>query len=84
MRHLIKIAAAGSLLASAFFSNAEAAFIGAPMNLGIRLEHIRFDTQTLAPMAHTRFFAWNRPNARSAKSFSEAVALSRLVKQDTL
>jgi hypothetical protein len=78
MRHLIKIAAAGPLLASAFFGRAEAAFIGAPMNLRIQLEHIRFDTQTLAPMAHTRFFAWNWTNARPAKSFSEAVALSSL------
>jgi hypothetical protein len=55
MRHLIKIAAAASLLASAFFGSAEAAFVGAPMNLGIQLEHIRFETPTLAPVAHTRF-----------------------------
>ena len=55
MRHLIKIATAVSLLAAAFFGNAEAAFIGAPMNLGLQLERIRFETPTLAPMAHTRF-----------------------------
>jgi predicted transglutaminase-like cysteine proteinase len=54
MRRLTKIAAA-ALLGLAFFGNAEAAFIGIPMNLGIQLEHIRFDTPTLAPMAHTRF-----------------------------
>ena len=55
MRQLVKIAAAIALLATAFFGKAEAAFIGAPMNLGIQLQHIRFESPTLAPMAHTRF-----------------------------
>lgn len=54
-RHLIKIAATVSLLGAAFLGNAEAAFIGAPMGLGRQVEHIRFETPTLAPMAHTRF-----------------------------
>jgi hypothetical protein len=78
MRRLVKIAAAVSVLGTAFFGTAEAAFIGMPMNLGVQLEHIRFETPTLAPMAHTRF-AWNiRMNARPAKSFSGAVVLSSL------
>jgi predicted transglutaminase-like cysteine proteinase len=54
MRHLKKIAAAISLGMLAFGS-AQAAFIGAPMNLRVQLERIRFETPTLAPMAHTRF-----------------------------
>jgi predicted transglutaminase-like cysteine proteinase len=55
MRHSAKIAAAATLLATIFFGSAEAAFIGMPMNLGVQLERIRFETPTLAPMAHTRF-----------------------------
>jgi predicted transglutaminase-like cysteine proteinase len=52
MRRLVKIAAAASVLGTAFFGTAEAAFIGMPMNLGVQLEHGRFETPTLAPMAH--------------------------------
>ena len=54
MRGLVKIAAAVSVLGTAFFGTAEAAFIGMPMNLGVQLEHGRFETPTLAPMAHKR------------------------------
>jgi predicted transglutaminase-like cysteine proteinase len=54
MRRLVKIAAAASVLGTAFFGPAEAAFIGMPMNLGVQLERVRFETPTLAPMAHTR------------------------------
>ncbi len=39
MRRLVKIAAAASVLGTAFFGTAEAAFIGMPMNLGVQLEH---------------------------------------------
>jgi predicted transglutaminase-like cysteine proteinase len=55
MRRLVKIAAAVSVLGTAFFGTAEGAFIGMPMNLGVQLEHIRFETPTPAPMARTRF-----------------------------
>ena len=55
MRRLIKTIAALSLLGAVFTSGAQAAFIGAPMNLRTQLDHIRFETPTLAPMAHTRF-----------------------------
>jgi predicted transglutaminase-like cysteine proteinase len=55
MRQLLKIATAASLLATVFSGNAKAGFIGTPMNLGLQLERIRFETPTLAPMAHTRF-----------------------------
>jgi hypothetical protein len=49
MHRLVKIAVAVSVLGTAFFGTAEAAFVGMPMNLGVQLEHIRFETPTLAP-----------------------------------
>jgi predicted transglutaminase-like cysteine proteinase len=55
MRHFTRIAAAVSLFGTVFAGGTQAAFIGAPMNLRTQLEHIRFETPTLAPMAHTRF-----------------------------
>jgi predicted transglutaminase-like cysteine proteinase len=55
MRHLGKIAAALSLLAAASIGTAQAAFIGAPMNLKFQLEHIRFEQPMMAPLAHVRF-----------------------------
>jgi predicted transglutaminase-like cysteine proteinase len=55
MRHLVRIAAAASVLVAALAGSAQAAFISAPMGLGQQLDHIRFETPTLAPMAYTRF-----------------------------
>ena len=78
MRRLVKIAAAASVLGTAFFGPAEAAFIGMPMNLGVQLEHVRFETPTLAPMAHTRSSMEYPDDARPAKSFSGAVASGSL------
>jgi predicted transglutaminase-like cysteine proteinase len=55
MRRLIKISAAASVLAALLAGPAKAAFVGAPMNLGLQLQRIKFETPTLAPMAYTRF-----------------------------
>jgi predicted transglutaminase-like cysteine proteinase len=55
MRYLAKIAAAVSVLGAFSVGAAQAAFIGMPMNLKAQLEHIKFETPTLAPMAHMRF-----------------------------
>jgi predicted transglutaminase-like cysteine proteinase len=55
MRYLAKIAAAISVLGAVSVGAAQAAFIGMPMNLKAQLEHIKFETPTLAPMAHLRF-----------------------------
>ena len=66
MRRLVKIAVAASVLGTAFFGPAEAAFIGMPMNLGVQLS-----------MAGSKRRLWPRwpirMTARPAKSFSGAV-----------
>src|SRR4051812_14089111 len=55
MRIFNKLAGILSLVFSILVGPAQAAFVGSPMGLGVQLQRIRFETPTLAPMAHTVF-----------------------------
>jgi predicted transglutaminase-like cysteine proteinase len=56
MRHFLRIAAATAVIFSIVADNAaQAGLIGAPQALRGAIQHIKFDTPTMAPMAFTQF-----------------------------